>query len=264
MSEARAPHWLELFCDALSCGPSFRRSLDATLGAAFAARVGSGLEGFMLVPPEGGAADITVDRSGVASVSTDLVGPDAFGHPVTVAWQAAGIARPLPTGPAIESASAAGLLMAWWAALPDDELRRAYGPSGQSQRGNSNDARFETGSYPFEVEWRPFPWPDLWLQVRLRGVAAAVALPTLVQHLRAVQDRWNRQDGPDAASGRIHQVGSQAAVLAADLLVLNVDFGSAPPAALVATLRAMSELTDRLPVSRVTIGSALLANTPAK
>lgn len=262
MTSASVPHWLLLFCDGLSCGPAFRRSLDAALCDAFTARTGTRLDGFMLVPPDRGAADIAVHATGVANVSTDLVGPNAEGYPVTVAWQAVGVTRPLPADPAVEAAAAAGSLRAWWAALPEDEIRRAFGAVDRPPWPTSPRFPFNASDFSFAVEWRPLPWPDVWLQVRLSRGAAAAALPVIVPRLCAVQESWNRGDDGDPAYGLIHQLGSRAAVLANDVIVVNVDFGSAGPAALVAMLRALDEAADGVSVARVIVGSALLAEVP--
>jgi hypothetical protein len=91
-----------------------------------------------------------------------------------------GIAHPLPGNPALESASAASSLKAWWAALPDDEMRRAYAASDGPPWPSSPRFPFTASDYPFAVEWKPFPWPDLWLQLQLSDSAADAALTEVI------------------------------------------------------------------------------------
>jgi hypothetical protein len=180
---------------------------------------------------------------------------------VTVAWRATGVARPLPADPAVDAAAAAGTLEAWWAALPDQDIRRSYVPPAAPAWASSPQFPFDAGAASFDLEWRPLPWPDVWLQLWLRGAAAATALPGIVGRLREVQEQWNDADKDRAASGIIHEVGSQAAVLAGDVVVVDVDFGSADPAALAAMFRALDATVE---VTRVIVGSALLAQAPAE
>jgi hypothetical protein len=227
-------NWLDLFCDALAAGPAFRQRLDEGLRPGFVAATHQEPCGWTLVPPPEG---IAVAADGTAEAVTDLVGPDAQGWPVTVCWRLDGGSCQLPSDPQVEAAAAQGTLRVWWQSGP--ELQPATAA-----------ALPDVGPLPFAIEFRPYPWPDVWLEIQLAPGADAIRVLTgLVTRLQAVQQRWNAS-GP----GLIHQVGSQAAVLGPDVAVVNIDFGSAGPPALAAVLQALA--ADAPTVRTVIVRSA--------
>lgn len=78
-------HWLDVFCAALGCDSSFAAALNVALGSEFR-KLGLKPEGFFLAPLPNAQLSYA---SGVGHVDADLVGPDNFGHTVTIAFSCA-------------------------------------------------------------------------------------------------------------------------------------------------------------------------------
>lgn len=151
-------HWLELLAAAMPGGPAARDRLDADLRPVLLERLGvDPHQGYMLVPDE---EEFELRRAGGTTfVEALLVGPDAHGDPVTIAWDDA---------------------HAWWVALPAPPRAPPDLP---------------TPDLPFAVRRSPLAWPDVWLELRLDRAALPGAAARLVRHL----ERWRAQrnrDGP--------------------------------------------------------------------
>jgi hypothetical protein len=246
--------WLDLFCQTMGCSDHFREQAQRQLGGQFAEAVGTGIGAFTLVPPPGGASTITVDARGTARLDTDLVAADGRGYPVTIEWESPGPERVHRTDRGLTADS--GPLTVRWAQLPAEELRSRYAGRPAPPWPTSPAFLFDPREFSFEVDWRPFPWPDVWLEVRTGRPAFPESSATLVTVLTSARERWNETARTDAGRGLIHNLGLHQQVVAPDEMLIDVDFGSAPPSALVSLLRALEDVAGALGLVRVTVRSA--------
>lgn len=240
--------WLDLFCERVACTEGFRRQLHSQLARQFADQTGMGLDGFVLVPPLEGNAAINFDSDGAAYLETDLVAADGNGYPVTLGWQGLGIKEVLPSDVRIEEGST---LVAWWQQLPADELKSRYSGTRGAPWPKSAEFPFDPQEYSFVVEWDVFAWPDVWLEVETARAAFPQLQDLLVDALIQAMERWNEAARKEEAVGVIHNLATQQKVLSTTAMVVNVDFGSASPAALVAMLQAIQQVADKLAVKQV-------------
>lgn len=231
--------WHTLFCRQLNCDPAFARVLEEQLVARAAgeAEVDPRAGGFFLVPPAArGAVRYDVENTGY--VATDLVGPDAFGPPVTIAWRC----ETHPDEP-LDPAHAAGCRpRIWWQALPTEDIRRRYAKPIAPPVALPADL-------PFAIEWWPGAWPDVLLELHLRDPDAGERGARLEAILNRAAAEWNARS---AGRGTIAFVG--AVERASDTrLRVAIDFGSAAPPALVALLEAFRQLGADSPLRRVIV-----------
>lgn len=114
------PHWLAL----LPCSESFREAADVALAAEIEANCGVDVHnGFGLMPHDE-FFEVRFTAGGVGLLTGDLVGPDAIGELVTLAW----VTRYVSAGPVApaDEVCAAGVHF-WWHQLPVKALRVRYG-----------------------------------------------------------------------------------------------------------------------------------------
>lgn len=70
-------------------------------------------------------------------------------------------------------------------------------------------------------------------------------------HVDTGNGALERGSRKEEAVGVIHNLATQQKVLSTTAMVVNVDFGSASPAALVAMLQAIQQVADKLAVKQV-------------
>jgi hypothetical protein len=239
--------WFELFCDALACDDVFRAQVSDQLGRQFRDATGLSLDQFVLVPPPGGQKDISFQADGSVHVSIDLVAADAMGFPVSIAWRCAGHERMLPSDAAARGAS----IEAWWRELPEADLRKRYGGRTGPPWPASAEFPMDDGRYSFAIEWRPFAWPDLWLEIESGRAVFPARSAVLVQAMEAARQSWNEAAQAESERGLIHNLGTQLEVKSPHAAAINVDFGSASPKALIGMLDAIEGVTGELCIRRV-------------
>ena len=241
--------WMDLFCQGLSCTNYFQRQLQSQLGQQFAEQTGMRLDAFVLVPPLEGAKEIYFDQQGIAYLDTDLVAADAHGYPVTIAWRCLDRERVLPSDPDIQSNNS--LIQAWWGKLPVEELKNQYASKRNAPWSISAEFPFDEDDYSFEVTWGVFAWPDIWLEVETTNPAFPQSIDLVVDALINVREQWNHSAQTDTRMGIIHNLGTQQKVISPIAVVINIDFGSATPKALVEMLKAIQQVAKKLAVRRV-------------
>lgn len=247
-------NWLDLFCKNLSCSSSFRNQIDLQLSRQFHEKTGIRLEGFVLVPPPQGAAEIDFDASGVARLQTDLVAEDATGYPVTIAWRSSDGRRVLPAGVSHQDGPID--VEAWWHELPAEELKGLSDTAETAPWPISPEFPFEPNRYSFEIAWRRFAWPDLWLEVKTSKKNSPASIDGLVAALEEARDRWNQRSRSEAGVGTIHNVGTQRTLVGDKAFALNLDFGSAQPGALLTMFEAIEAVAAALKIDRVVCRAA--------
>lgn len=241
--------WMDLFCQSLSCTEYFRRQIQSQLSQQFVEQTGMNLKGFVLVPPPAGAIEIYFDQQGTTYVDTDLVAADAYGYPVTIAWQCLGRERVLPSDPDLQSSNS--VIQAWWRELPAEELKSQYVSPRNVPWLISAEFPFDPSDYSFEVKWGVFTWPDVWLEVQTEHPAFPQSMDLLMDALIHTREQWNQAAQTDARMGIIHNLCTQQEVISPIAVVINIDFGSATPKALVEMFKAIQQVAKKLEVCRV-------------
>jgi hypothetical protein len=240
---------MDLFCQSLSCTNYFQRQIQSQLEQQFVEQTEMRLDGFMLVPPLRGAAEIYFDQQGIGYLNTDLVAADANGYPVTIAWQSFDLEPVLPSDPDFQSNKS--VIQAWWRELPVEELKSRYASSRNAPWPISADFPFDPNNYSFEVKWEIFAWPDMWLEVETAHPAFPQSLDLVVSTLIQVREQWNQLAQTDASMGMIHNLGTQQKVISPIAVVINIDFGSAIPKALVEMLNATQQIAKTLGIHQL-------------
>jgi hypothetical protein len=214
--------WLDL----VPGSERFKQELNTRLSTE--ARESAGIDvhqGFVLMPVNPGF-EVKFTDQGVGYFDADLVGPDAWGSRVQIAWMDAS-GSGVPIKPEREDLPP-GSIKAWWSVFPADELRARY--SGAQKGPEEADAQL-----PFSVEWSRYPWPDVWMIVRFNQDLSPNQLADLTQKLERFRESWNNRKG----HGRIHNWNAPAQV-GARAYEIHVDFGSAPERALVEWLTELA------------------------
>jgi hypothetical protein len=245
--------WLDLFCQGLSCTEYFQHQVQSQLSQQFIEQTGISLDGFVLVPPLEGAADIYFDQQGIAYLDTDLVAADANGYPVTIAWQCLNREQVLPSDSELQPNNTT--IHAWWCELPVEDLKSQYASPRNAPWAISTEFPFDPKDYSFEVKWEVFAWPDVWLEVETTYPAFPQSIDLLMSELIQVWERWNHSAQTNVSMGIIHNLGSQQKVISPIAVVINIDFGSAIPKALLEMLQAIEKATKELGVRQVTCRS---------
>jgi hypothetical protein len=224
--------WHTLFCRQLGFGSHFEREFGEQLGTEAAREAGVDLRrGAFLAPADPDA--ISYGDDGASRADTDLVAPDGLGRPVTVAWRCA--SHPGERlGPGAPPARERGCrLLAWWDALPVEELRR------EQPRAVQLPAAL-TSALPFDIELWPSAFPDVSLDIRTGGPLAAGCLERAGDALDLAAARWNAR--PAGAPG-IRYVGDPEQ-LGEDRFQVHIDMGGEGPDALAALLAALAPLAE--------------------
>lgn len=251
MSGHEARRWFGIFCSAIGCTDAFRDSLHAQLERQFRERTGLPFDRFVLVPPPEGVDAVGFDPGGGARLDTELAGADGYSFPVSIGWRIAGAGRPLPSDPA---AGAGGReIEAWWSDLPADELRAQYGSGDGPPWPASDSFPLDESRYSFELGWEPFPWPDLRIRVETGAPLPGDGVADIVDRLENAREAWNARSGQGAALGLIHNLGARPELHGPRALLVDVDFGSAPPAALLELLDALEGAAKDLDIRKVVV-----------
>lgn len=237
--------WMDLFCQSISCTVYFKQQVQSQLGQQFAEQTGMRLDLFVLVPPFEGT-EIYYDQNDIAYLNTDLVAADANGYPVTIAWQCVGHGKVLPSDPDLQSNNS--VLQAWWHELPVEELKSKYATPRNTPWPISVEFPFEPNDYSFEVKWEVFAWPDVWLEVETNHPVFPQSNALLLDELVNVWEQWNQAARTGKGIGVIHNLGTQQRVISPNTLLINIDFGSASPKALVEMFNALQKVAKKLEI----------------
>lgn len=238
----RATHWLAL----LPASASFRAAADAALRPVAEERSGVDLaDGFGLMPHDE-TFEVRYTDKGIGWVRGDLVGPDAWGEPVSIAW----VNRRDPSSRvALGEDVHPEDVQIYWHKFPEQALRERYGGAFSPPF----DVRLPSA---LEVRWKPFSWPELWLVVELSEPWTAQREADLAAAASAFVDQWNQR----GHQGVIHDL-SRPADLGARRRSLRIDFGSAETAALGDLLSALA-VVPGLTIQHVEVSGAPGSSDP--
>lgn len=232
---AAKPSWI----GALSgSSASFRAAIEPALRSAAQALAGIDLADRFVFFPERGTKAWVVDASGVSFWSGDLVGPDNFGRPATIAW--ASVDGGAPVAPSDEVIDASRVL-AWWHELPADELRATY-------REPTEPPFPVDAPTSFPIRWRVFGWPDLSIEVATDRELTGAEIDAVAATLERWRDQWNSAP----RRGRIHDFGALVSQ-GPCRYTMTVDFGSADRAALGGWLGALEGAAGTFAIIGITV-----------
>lgn len=238
----RRTRWLAL----LPASDSFRALADTALAAELLERCGIDVrDGFGLMPHDADFEVRYTDQA-VGWLRGDLVGPDAFGEPVAIAW----VSRHRSLAPiSPQDEVRAEDIRFFWHKLPVEALRARYGRPFVPPFS----VTFPAG---LEVHFRAFTWPEIFLRLTVAEPLTPVQEQSLTAAMREFRETWNAQ--PD--HGLIH--GSSLPQVAGNgTYELHIDFGSAATEALGALLATLATLPG-VTVTSADIGGSSLEGRP--
>jgi hypothetical protein len=166
-------------------------------------------------------------EDGVAYLDTDLVGPDNFGHPVTIAL--ACTAHPGERVDPRRALTPGCTLRAAWTSLPGQLLCDRYLPPAPPLVTLQPELAAR-------VRWERFTWPEVPLTlVGDSGAFPARTAGIVGETLESTAGAWNRAH----AERPIKYVGSPRSWEDGSAIEAFVDFGPAPVEAMAEMLRAL-------------------------
>jgi hypothetical protein len=223
--------WLGL----LAIHSSRREELASQLAAEMMRRTGLDLDlGFGLMP----TSDHPItDEHGTSYFDADLAGPDGSSVPVTIAWaDKSGSGRPV----SLESGDGRPI-HAWWAELPEEELRARYGAPAPPMA----EVALPAG---VSLRWEHCALPDIVVQIELGTTPGAPFDTNFTRDLELHREQWNEP----RSRGIIHN-WSGLRRLGAQRFEYHVDFGSAGLPALVAWLETTAMLVAPFAPAQLTV-----------
>ncbi|WP_218082520.1 hypothetical protein [Anthocerotibacter panamensis] len=231
--------WMTLFCRSLSCSQDFAQRLEQQLADQLIATTHLDLAGCFLVPLDDEDTQLFYDPEGIGHVTTELVTPDNYGHPVSISWLCIG-PSPQKIEPS-ESVPATCQLKVWWEDLPVADLKY-----DSLQKNNTPElvvlkTSFQSMSFFYEVAWKQFCWPDIWLELEARAAFSDKEIQQLETALIQAREDWNQRtltQNPDR--GLIHNIGVHGLRrIEPTRLEVYIDFGSAHLEALIIFFQAL-------------------------
>jgi hypothetical protein len=238
-------NWLSLLTSEIDISPSFLKVLDEKLVKYAQSLAGINLHSgeYALLPPDSGfeVCYTKLDKFNIAVLEGYLVGPDAFGHPVTAIWYCPNLPNNAidPSTELFENFE----LEIYWSEFPIDGFR-AY----TKQTVPLVEISAELS---FQIEWKTFTWPDVHLVLQMQNDYSEDQLSEILDAIDQTILYWNEQSDNE---GKVHYRGNLIP-LTDKQVKIHIDFGSASKDIIVLLLQNLDSMTKFNPLELVTFHS---------